>query len=73
MPPIADQIREALAPAIRSTGMSEVSDRTGIHRSTIYQWLGGARDLPLHRIDAIAEAVGLSLRVRAIRSARAKH
>lgn len=50
-----------LEELVRAVGIREVARRTGIPASRIHDWLGGRRPIYLHRVEAIAEAVGMRL------------
>lgn len=62
-------IIDALEPRIREAGLGAVAEAAGIQQPSLSSWLAGRRSMPEAKIDAIAEAVGVELRVRAVRLA----
>lgn len=60
-------IREQLEPIIREVGVNEVARRAGIPPARLYDWFAGRRDLYAERLEAVAEAVGRPLQLRAKR------
>ena len=54
-------VREQLETLIRSVGIREVARRSGVPASRIHDWLSGRRPMYLHRVEALARAVGYKL------------
>lgn len=50
-----------LEPLIRAAGIRKVARRSGVPVTRIHDWLSGRRPVYLHRVEAIAEVVGVRL------------
>ena len=49
---------------------AEAGRRSGVHQPTISAWLAGRRRLPIERLAALAQAVGVRLELRIVRPRR---
>lgn len=61
--PIDDQLRTLLRPHIEQMRATHVAKLAGVHRSDISHWLSGRRGMPMAKIDAIAAACRLQIRI----------
>lgn len=57
-------IRDQLEPLIRAAGVREVARRAGIPQPRLSEWLNGRANLTVARAEAVAAAVGATIRVR---------
>lgn len=59
-----ERVGARVAAAIRAAGLTQLSvcERTGIDRVTLWRRLSGRRPFDLDQLDAIAKALGVSVR-----------
>ena len=56
-------VRDQLEPLIRAAGVREVARRSGIPQPRLSEWLNGRANLTVARAEAVAAAVGATIRV----------
>lgn len=59
---IVDEIRKAMGTDTRTS--DELSKATGIHPVNLRQFRAGTRNLPLEKLEALAESLGLEVVTR---------
>lgn len=58
---IANVVRKALSQV---ESVTEIADKTGIHRVNLYQFKAGDRTLPLDTLVKLAGALGLEITIQ---------